>query len=89
LRFKVFLCSSSKRISPSGSRVVCRKMRKGGLSVKYLDLVHFGITIKSWWDSVDVFAASAMSPFILSQKLNTALVFETLEAWSLDTNIWL
>ena len=65
-------------------------MKRGPVTPEFLSSVKFGVTTKSWWDTVDIFAASAMSPYILKcgEGEPCLEVLKVMDRWSLADNLW-
>jgi len=57
----------------------------GSCSAGFLDTVHYLITTKPWWDTVDTLAAHVVGP--LAARYPT--VVSTMDAWAIDDHPWL
>lgn len=73
-----------------GAEFCADLMKRGPVTPQFLSAVRFGVTTKSWWDTVDIFAASAMSPYILTcgQGKPCAEVLKTMDSWAVAENLW-
>ncbi|CAK9118096.1 unnamed protein product [Durusdinium trenchii] len=74
-----------------GAEFCAELMRSGPVTPRFLDVVKFGVTTKSWWDTVDIFAASAMSNYILTcgQGKPCKEVLQVMDRWAVSENLWL
>lgn len=74
-----------------GAEFCASLMRSGPVTPKFLSVVKLGVETKSWWDTVDIFAASSMSPYLLKCGNGQPCeeVLKTMDRWSISENLWL
>ena len=54
-------------------------------------VVKLGVTTNSWWDTVDIFAASSMSPYLLAcgDGSPSTRLLQEMDKWAVSNNLWL
>lgn len=74
-----------------GAEFCTSLMRSGPVTPKFLSVVKLGVETHSWWDTVDIFAASAMSPYLLKCGGGQPCqeILKTMDSWSVSENLWL
>ena len=74
-----------------GAEFCTSLMRAGPVTPKFLKVVKLGVETKSWWDTVDIFAASSMSPYLLKcgEGQPCEEILKTMDRWSVSENLWL
>ena len=74
-----------------GAEFCTSLMRSGPVTPKFLSVVKLGVETNSWWDTVDIFAASSMSPYLLKcgNGQPSEEVLKTMDRWSISENLWL
>jgi len=74
-----------------GAEVCSGLMRRGFVGPSFLRVVKYGVTEKSWWDTVDVFAASSMSQYLLKcgDGAPSTEVLRQMDEWAVSDNLWL
>eukprot|EP00438_Fugacium_kawagutii_P011800 Skav222974 [mRNA] locus=scaffold1489:862808:863410:- [translate_table: standard] len=74
-----------------GAEVCASLMRSGPVTPKFLEVVKLGVETHSWWDTVDIFAASSMSPYLLKCGGGEPCkeILKTMDRWSISENLWL
>ena len=62
-----------------------------GLLLQSPEVVKHGVTTKSWWDTVDIFAASSMSPYLLAcgDGYPSTKLLQEMDKWAVSDNLWL
>ncbi|CAE7451377.1 unnamed protein product [Symbiodinium natans] len=74
-----------------GAEVCSGLLRKGLVGRDFLPVVKHGVTTKSWWDTVDIFAASSMSPYLLACGGGSPSpeLLQEMDKWAVSSNLWL
>lgn len=67
---------------------LCAEVMRAGASHKFLSVVKYGVTTNSWWDTVDIFAASAMSDYLRASGKGDEIL-RVMDKWAVSDNLWM
>eukprot|EP00439_Symbiodinium_sp_Y106_P011607 s7362_g1.t1 len=85
-------CCKERELHYVGAEVCSGLLRKGCVGCDFLPVVKHGVTKNSWWDTVDIFAASSMSPYLLACGGGSAPssdLLQEMDKWAVSSNVWL
>lgn len=85
-------CCKERELHYVGAEVCSGLLRKGRVGFDFLPVVKHGVTKNSWWDTVDIFAASSMSPYLLACGGGSAPssdLLQEMDQWAVSSNVWL